>query len=50
MVVTEALEGLALAAWWLDAGDLVFKSRERAYRLYRQRGDLPALELIFYAV
>jgi len=35
----EALEGLGLAAWWLDAADLVFTSRERAYRLYRQRGD-----------
>ena len=35
----EALEGLGLAAWWLDAADLVFKSRERAYRLYRQRND-----------
>ena len=35
----EALEGLGLAAWWLNAADLVFKSRERAYRLYRQRGD-----------
>jgi LuxR family maltose regulon positive regulatory protein len=35
----EALEGLGLAAWWLDAADLVFKSRERAYKLYRQRGD-----------
>ncbi len=35
----EALEGLGLAGWWLDAADLVFKSRERAYRLYRQRND-----------
>jgi len=30
----EALEGLALAAWWLDLADRVFDSRERAYRLY----------------
>lgn len=33
----EALEGLGLAAWWLDKSDLVFESRRRAYRLYRQR-------------
>ena len=26
----ESLEGLALAAWWLDDGDTVFASRERA--------------------
>jgi LuxR family transcriptional regulator, maltose regulon positive regulatory protein len=30
----EALEGLALSAWWLDLADRVFDSRERAYRLY----------------
>lgn len=35
----EALEGLGLAAWWLDLGELVFDVRERAYRLYRERGD-----------
>jgi LuxR family transcriptional regulator, maltose regulon positive regulatory protein len=35
----EALEGLALAAWWLDAADVVFDARERAYRLYTERGD-----------
>ena len=35
----EALEGLGLAAWWLDLADVVFDSRERAYRAYRQRGD-----------
>ena len=35
----EALEGLGLAAWWLDLADLVFESREHAYRLYRERGD-----------
>ena len=34
-----ALEGLALAAWWLDRADLVFDSRERAYRLYREGDD-----------
>jgi len=26
----EALEGLGLAAWWLDLSDVVFDSRERA--------------------
>jgi LuxR family maltose regulon positive regulatory protein len=35
----EALEGLGNAAWWLDLSDLVFDSRERAYRLYLARGD-----------
>ena len=35
----EALEGLGLAAWWLDLGELVFDVRERAYRIYRERGD-----------
>jgi DNA-binding CsgD family transcriptional regulator len=38
----EALEGLGLSAWWLDLADIVFDSRERAYRAYRQRGDLVA--------
>ncbi len=35
----EALEGRALAAWWLDLADVVFDSRERAYSLYRERDD-----------
>jgi LuxR family maltose regulon positive regulatory protein len=35
----EALEGLGIAAWWLDRSDLVFDSRERAYRLYVACGD-----------
>jgi len=35
----EALEGLGLAAWWLDLADVVFDSRERAYRLYLGRDD-----------
>ena len=35
----EALEGLGLAAWWLDLSDVVFDARERAYRTYRERGD-----------
>jgi uncharacterized protein HemY len=33
----EAHEGLGLAAWWLDLSDLIFSSRQRAYRLYLQR-------------
>ena len=35
----EALEGLGLAGWWLDLAGVVFVSSERAYRLYRDRGD-----------
>src|SRR5262249_55806053 len=35
----EALEGLGLAAWWLDLADVVFDSRERAYRLYHDAAD-----------
>src|SRR5437899_11936374 len=35
----EALEGLGLAAWWLDDAETVFNSRERAYKLYLERGD-----------
>lgn len=35
----EALEGLSWAAWWLDDAGVVFDARERAYRLYRKRGD-----------
>lgn len=35
----EALEGLALAAWWLDLADIVFDARERAYRLYLSRSQ-----------
>jgi DNA-binding CsgD family transcriptional regulator len=35
----EALEGLGLAAWWLNLAEVVFDSRERAFRGYRQRGD-----------
>ncbi len=38
----EALEGLGLASWWLDAADVVFDTRERAYRLYLERGERPA--------
>jgi LuxR family transcriptional regulator, maltose regulon positive regulatory protein len=35
----EALEGLGLAAWWLDLAAVVFDSRARAFSAYRQRGD-----------
>jgi DNA-binding CsgD family transcriptional regulator len=35
----EALEGLGAAAWWLEDPPAVFASRERAYRLFRERGD-----------
>ncbi len=35
----EALEGLGLAAWWLNMADLVFTSRERAYRLYLEQNN-----------
>jgi len=35
----EALEGLGLAAWWLDLADIVFDSRERSYRLFLARDD-----------
>jgi DNA-binding CsgD family transcriptional regulator/uncharacterized protein HemY len=35
----EALEGLGTAAWWLDDAPTTFDARERAYRLYAERGD-----------
>jgi DNA-binding NarL/FixJ family response regulator len=35
----EGWEGLSWAAWWLDDAPRVFDARERAYRLYRARGD-----------
>jgi len=35
----EVLEGLGIAAWWLDDAEAVFDARERAYRLYQHRGD-----------
>jgi ATP/maltotriose-dependent transcriptional regulator MalT len=37
--IPEALEGLGMAAWWLDDAAAVFEARERAYQLYRRRGD-----------
>ena len=36
----EALEGLSWATWWLDDVDACFDARERAYRRYREDGDL----------
>jgi ATP/maltotriose-dependent transcriptional regulator MalT len=38
----EALEGLGLAAWWLDLAEVVFDARERAYRGYLERDDRAA--------
>jgi DNA-binding NarL/FixJ family response regulator len=35
----EALEELGLVAWWGDDAPTMFDARERAYRLYRDRGD-----------
>src|SRR5262245_29154405 len=35
----EALEGLGWAEWWLDRPPASFAARERAYALYRKRGD-----------
>src|SRR5262245_4150299 len=35
----EALEGLGWAEWWLDRPPASFSARERAYALYRKRGD-----------
>jgi len=35
----ESLEGLGTAAWWLDLADVVFDSRERAYRVYLANGN-----------
>lgn len=35
----QALEQLGLASWWLDDAAQTFRSRERAYQLYRDRSD-----------
>jgi DNA-binding CsgD family transcriptional regulator len=35
----EAFEGLSWSAWWLDDAPALFAARDRAYRLYRRRGD-----------
>src|SRR5581483_11788745 len=34
----EALEAAGVAHWWLDDADATIDARERAYRLYRERG------------
>jgi LuxR family maltose regulon positive regulatory protein len=34
-----ALEGLGMAAWWLDDSETTFDARERAYLLYRESGE-----------
>jgi LuxR family transcriptional regulator, maltose regulon positive regulatory protein len=36
----EAVEAMAMAAWWLDDARATIESRERAYRLYRERDDV----------
>lgn len=36
----QALEGLSWAAWWLEDAGTCLEARERAYRLYREHGDL----------
>jgi DNA-binding CsgD family transcriptional regulator len=38
----QAYEGLSWAAWWLDDAEVVFETRERAYRLYLEGGDAPS--------
>ena len=38
----EALEGLAEACWWQHDEAGTFQARERAYQLYRKRGDRAA--------
>ena len=38
----EAIEAVAMAAWWLDNAQLAIESRQHAYRLYRERGDAAA--------
>ncbi len=35
----EAFEGLSWSSWWLDDAEAVFAARDRAYRLYKRRGD-----------
>jgi ATP/maltotriose-dependent transcriptional regulator MalT len=40
VVSPEVLEGLSWAAWWLEDVPACLDARERAYRLYRDVGDL----------
>jgi hypothetical protein len=35
----EGLEGLGTAAWWLTDATTVFRAREHAYQLFRERND-----------
>jgi len=35
----ELLEFLGLASWWLDDAETTFKSREKAFQLYRVQGN-----------
>src|SRR5689334_14074190 len=35
----DALEGFAIACWWLDDVDAAIAARERAYVLRRERGE-----------
>jgi DNA-binding NarL/FixJ family response regulator len=46
----EVLEGLAMAAWWLDDADTVFEARAHAYQLYRRRGDRPGAARVAMAI
>jgi ATP/maltotriose-dependent transcriptional regulator MalT len=46
----EALEGLGLAAWWLDDAVTTFDARERAYRLYSTGGDRRAAARLATAI
>ena len=36
----QALEHLGLASWWLDDNEQTLRSRERAFALYRDQGDV----------
>lgn len=38
----EAIEALGMPAWWLDNAQLAVESREDAYQLYRERGEMAA--------
>ena len=46
----EALEGLGLAAWWLDDAEVTFDARERAYRLFSKRGDCRSAARVAIAI
>ncbi len=35
----EAMEALAMSAWWLDDASVTIEAREQAYRLYRDNDD-----------